>query len=279
MIALWVVLLSLLAAPICGDESSKRPNVLIILADDVGTGDVPGYWGNEAVDMLNLKNLQASGLTFHNCHSTPWCSPSRYELLSGNYPHRGNKAFSSWGFKEEANQFYNYQKSIAQLLKEEANYHTAMMGKWHLGARAPGSFDNCEENLLTCNDMDWTKKIEDGPNDIGFDESFYTIHGIHNPPFSFIRNGYIETDPSNVTYWNAGSYTTSNGESIIAISGEGDINWDTTQFDQLLVKEANIFLDNHLEKRSEDPFFLYIALGKKEPQYSFSYYEDGLWYI
>ena len=67
----------------------KKPNVLIILADDVGTGDVPGYWGNEIVDMPNLRALQEKGVTFTDAQSTPLCAPSRYSLLSGNQPHRG----------------------------------------------------------------------------------------------------------------------------------------------------------------------------------------------
>ena len=72
--------------------SMKRPNVVIIFADDVGTGDVPGYWNNSgAVRMPNLEDFLDHGTTFTDAHSTPLCAPSRYVLLSGNYQHRGTK--------------------------------------------------------------------------------------------------------------------------------------------------------------------------------------------
>ena len=108
----------------------KKPNVLIILADDVGTGDVPGYWGNEIVDMPNLRALQEKGVTFMNAHSTPLCAPSRYSLLSGNYPHRGERQFGTWDFKEGHNQFLDMQQSIAEMLKmNDESWHTSMFGK------------------------------------------------------------------------------------------------------------------------------------------------------
>ncbi len=69
--------------------AAKKPNVLIILADDVGTGEVPGPSFDPTVHMPNLENFYKSGVTFTDAHSTPLCAPSRYMLLSGNYQHRG----------------------------------------------------------------------------------------------------------------------------------------------------------------------------------------------
>ena len=107
----------------------KKPNVLIILADDVGTGDVPGYWGNEIVDMPNLRALQEKGVTFTDAHSTPLCAPSRYSLLSGNQPHRGTEVFGTWGiYPSGQTQFYGRQQSIATMMKS-GDYHTSMFGK------------------------------------------------------------------------------------------------------------------------------------------------------
>ena len=72
-------------------SSSKPPNILIILADDVGQGDIPFYWNSSQVDMPNIQRLTEMGVSFYNAHSTPLCAPSRYMLLSGNYPHRGTR--------------------------------------------------------------------------------------------------------------------------------------------------------------------------------------------
>lgn len=112
----------------------KKPNILLILADDVGTGDIPYYWDTSLVDMPNIDRLSEMGVTFMDAHSTPLCAPSRYMLLSGNYAHRGVAPKGAWSFNPiGTNQFRPRQKSIAEILRDEADYKTAMFGKWHMG--------------------------------------------------------------------------------------------------------------------------------------------------
>lgn len=117
-------------------KSSSRPNILLILADDVGTGDIPYYWNTSGVSMPNIQQLLIEkGITFKNAHSTPLCAPSRYTLLSGNYPHRGSKYSGTWSIynKNSKNQFLPRQHSIASILRSKAGYKTFMTGKYHLG--------------------------------------------------------------------------------------------------------------------------------------------------
>jgi hypothetical protein len=120
------------------DANKKKPNVMIIIADDVGSGDVPGYWDSSTrkVDMPNLEALLASGTTFTDAHSTPLCATSRYVLLSGNYQHRGTKAIGGvWALNHEwGSQFRDGQQSIAQVFRDNG-YHTSMYGKWHIGGK------------------------------------------------------------------------------------------------------------------------------------------------
>ncbi len=112
--------------------TTKKPNIMIVFADDVGTGDVPGYWDTTSlVDMPNVQALMDSGTSFTDAHSTPLCAPSRYVLLSGNYQHRGVKFGGTWNVNYEGNQFRRQQKSIAQILGQNG-YKTSMVGKWHL---------------------------------------------------------------------------------------------------------------------------------------------------
>ena len=257
-------------------EESKKPNILIILADDVGTSDIP-YWGDNIVPMENIQKLQSQGVTFMDAHASPLCAPSRYMLLSGNYPHRGHQKGGAWNFSAEQNQFIGDQKSIAEVLKEQFNYHTGMYGKWHLGGRVPtgGTYSSDKSRPLSCCDIDWKKPMEDGPNSIGFDESFYTMGGIQSAPYSFFRNEYLQTDVEDIKFWEEGTYATvnNNGESIIDKAGEGDPKWDSTEYNTRLVKEVDDFLENH---NTADPFFLYVGLGQVHTPHSPpKFYMDG----
>jgi len=126
-----LVLLLSVALPISAQK--KRPNILLILADDIGQGDIPAYFNTSVVSMPNVDALMEKGVMFTDTHSTPLCAPSRYILLSGNYQHRGRNAKGTWSINEGFNQFRGNQKSIAQVLRDDAGYHTAMFGKWHLG--------------------------------------------------------------------------------------------------------------------------------------------------
>ena len=119
------------------NKRKKQPNVMVIFADDVGTGDVPGYWENtNGVKMPNLKQLVADGTTFTDAHSSPLCAPSRYTFLSGNYPHRGSRFAGTWviNYDEEGSQFRKGQKSIAGVFRNKG-YETAAFGKWHIGGK------------------------------------------------------------------------------------------------------------------------------------------------
>ena len=114
--------------------TSSKPNILLVLADDVGTGDIPGYWDTGLVDMPHMRQLVNGGVVFKDAHSTPLCSPSRYVLLSGNYQHRGLIYTGTWAVNFQSSQFLDGQRSIADVLKE-GGYHTAMFGKYHIGGR------------------------------------------------------------------------------------------------------------------------------------------------
>jgi arylsulfatase A len=141
MLHMLVVALCFLVSFSFADEESNNsvnnPNILLILADDVGTGDIPFYWNEKSlVQMPNLRRLASQGVKFTDAHSTPLCAPSRYMLLSGNYAQRGVFPMGSWNLNvKNENQFMSYQKSIAEVLKTDANYETAMFGKWHMGGK------------------------------------------------------------------------------------------------------------------------------------------------
>jgi len=123
-------LLPLLLPAKASPVSTKKPNILLIMADDVGTGDIPLYWKSSLVDMPNIQRLADMGVTFKDAHSTPICATSRYMLLSGNYVHRGFQPSGVWRTWDKPSQFLPHQKSIADALKDGGNYVTGMFGKW-----------------------------------------------------------------------------------------------------------------------------------------------------
>ena len=161
---------------------SATPNVFVIIADDVGTGDIPFWWNvsSSLVDMPNIKMLADKGVSFRDAHSTPLCAPSRYMLLSGNYQHRGEKAAGTWNINGNSNQFQPFQKSIAEALQDGASINTAIIGKWHIGGKIPLAVDGTldKKYKLTSPGHDWSRPLIGGPQDIGFNYSMITPAGI-----------------------------------------------------------------------------------------------------
>ena len=266
------------------ETNIRKPNILLILADDIGTGDVPGYWDTNQVDMPNLQSLISNGVTFTDAHSTPLCASSRYALLSGNYQHRGRRFMGTFRLNYMHSQFYPEQQSIAQVLHDQGNYHTAMMGKWHLGGKVPTNssftpttYEVTTSRILHDDRHDWSQRLEGGPGDIGFNYSYITAEGIQRAPFAFIRDDYLDIDQSEIKYWEVGKYDMPHGESMIdKEAGDGAADWDSTAFNQILVNETEQFLDHHFETRPNDPFFAYVALGAVHlPQSPPRNYIDG----
>lgn len=133
------------------ERGTQQPNILLIMADDVGC-DALGCYGGESYKTPRLDQLAASGLRFNQCFSMPVCHPTRVCLLTGRYPFRlGNPKWGTFPKNEEKNTF-------ARKLKD-AGYATAIAGKWQL--------------VLQGKDLNH-------PNRLGFDE--YCLFGWHEGP-------------------------------------------------------------------------------------------------
>jgi arylsulfatase A-like enzyme len=152
----WLLLLTLaLLSPPCLHAAAERPNIVIIYADDLGYGDV-GAYGATAISTPNIDRLAREGLRFVNGYApSATCTPSRYALLTGEYPWRQKGTGILTG---DANLIIQPGRTTLASILAQAGYRTAVVGKWHLG--------------LGKGKLDWNGEIKPGPLEIGFHRSF-----------------------------------------------------------------------------------------------------------
>lgn len=168
-IALFVLVLVLMATDVDAKQRS-RPNIMVILCDDLGYGDI-GCFGNKTIKTPNLDKLASQGMRLTACYSaSPLCSPARAGLLTGRTPSR--VGVYSWIAGNHVMHMPKTEITIAHLLKK-AGYQTMHSGKWHCN----GKFNRPEQPQ---------------PNDHGFDYWFGTQNNAaptHRNPRNFVRNG------------------------------------------------------------------------------------------
>ena len=153
---LLVLMVSLLMIPGCAQQNA-RPNILLIMVDDMGYSDL-GCFGSE-IDTPNINELAAQGLRFTQFYNASRCCPTRASLLTGLYPHQagvGDMVHSKYGLESYQGYLNDKSVTIAEVLKD-AGYTTLMSGKWHVGEDRPH----------------W-------PTDRGFDHYFGLISGAAN---------------------------------------------------------------------------------------------------
>lgn len=156
------------------DTTAPLPNIVIIYADDLGYGDVSAY-GATRLKTPNLDMLANEGVRFTNGYATSaTCTPSRYALLTGQYPWRNADAKILPGTAPLL--IDTAQMTIPKMLKAQG-YHTGIVGKWHLG--------------LGSGMVDWNRRISPGPNEVGFEYAFIMAATQDRTPTVFLENGRV----------------------------------------------------------------------------------------
>jgi len=214
---------------------TKKPNIVFILVDDMGYGDLASYNPQSKIRTPNIDSLADAGLRFTDAHSAgPLCHPSRYGLLTGRYSFRTD--VSVWRQKALID---SGQATIASVLKSQ-NYRTAMVGKWHLGFHEDG----------------YENPLPGGPVDVGFDSYFGIRASTDIPPYFYIRGKHAVMPPSNhIEANNSDGWTRIQG----AFWRAGGISPDLKLEEVLprFTNEAIEVIDNH--KGEDKPLFLYLA--------------------
>ena len=217
--------------------ASERPNVVIILVDDMGYGDAGCYNPNSKIPTPHIDSLAQSGMRFTDAHSPgALCHPSRYGLLTGQHPFRID--YSPW---RKQPLIRKGQTTLASLLKSKG-YRTHMVGKWHLGFKENG-YDN---------------PLPGGPTDVGFDTYFGIRASTDIPPYFYIRGNLAVMPPTNHIGDN-----NSEGWSVIqgAFWRSGGIAPDLKLKDVLprFTGEAVSVIQKHAADETDDPMMLYLA--------------------
>ena len=159
----------------------KRPNIVFILADDMGYGDVRALNPESKVATPNLDRIAQEGMIFSDAHSgSAVCTPTRYGVLTGRY---------CWRSRLKRGVLNGYSShlvdpdrlTVADVCKQ-AGYHTACIGKWHLGMDLPRTPNGKQT------DLDYTQRIANGPNGNGFDYFYGITASLDFPPYVFIEN-------------------------------------------------------------------------------------------
>ena len=169
-----------------------KPNVVIILADDMGYGDVSSNNPFARTSTPAIDKLAKEGIRFTDAHSGgAVCTPSRYSILTGRYFFRVPKRNADWGYL--APLIEPERGTIGTLMKKSGYTTPPCIGKWHLGLnweRKDQSKPQIENKKVPgCTNTDFSSAVTGGPNELGFDYSFILPASLDRPPYTFVRNG------------------------------------------------------------------------------------------
>lgn len=242
-----------------------RPNIIVILADDLGYGDVSAN-GCNTIKTPNIDRIANEGIRFTNGYATSATStPSRYALMTGMYPWKNKDAKILAG--DAPLIIGENQYTLPKLLKK-AGYQTAAIGKWHLG--------------MGNGNVDWNKAIKPGANEVGFDYSCLIAATVDRVPTVYIENEHVvgldTNDPIEVNYkknfegeptaltnpemlkmkWSHGhNQSILNGIPRIGFQKGGkNAMWNDEDMADYFVNKVEKFIGENKEK----PFFLYYGL-------------------
>ncbi|UMB53759.1 arylsulfatase [Lutibacter sp. A64] len=242
----------------CSTQKSKKtailqkPNIIYILADDLGYGDIQSFNSEGKIPTPNIDKMASNGVMFTDAHtSSSVCTPTRYGILTGRY---------NWRSALKSGVLGGYSKTlitpnrttVADVLKNQG-YTTAFIGKWHLGWDWQFNTDTEVKqinNLHTIQDVNYKAPIKNGPSTHGFDYSFGFCGSLDMPPYVYVENDYATMEPTKTTanrntkgFWRKGPTS-------------DDFVHETVLQD--LTDKAIGYIDE--KAKGNEPFFLYFPL-------------------
>ncbi len=187
-------------------KTTRKPNIVYILADDMGYGDLSCLNPSSKIQTKYLDQMAAEGMIFEDAHATSSvCTPSRYSILTGRYNWRSNlKEGVLFGYSPHLVE--PDRMTVASLLKTHG-YHSAMIGKWHLG----WDWATTNDQSPSAENIDFTGLVTNGPDACGFDYYYGHAGSLDMPPYVYVENGWATAQPDRITentnkfsWWRAG---------------------------------------------------------------------------
>jgi len=257
---LIAVLLTCLALSPISARAAEHPNIVFILADDLGYGDVSCYNDRAKVSTPNLDRLAREGMRFTDAHSPATvCTPARYSLMTGQMAFRvprGGTVFTGVG---GPSLIAPGRLTLPAMLRAQG-YATACVGKWHIGLTF---FDKDgqpirDNGVEAVQRVDFSRRIEGGPLDHGFDRFFGTACcPTTDWLYAFIEGDRVPVPPAgkiNKTLLPKHPYANDCRAGLIAT------NFPMEDIDLVFLKKSREFLESHVRNAPGKPFFLYHAL-------------------
>lgn len=227
----------------CAERSvESRPNVVFILADDLGYGDLSIYNPQGRIHTPELDRLAAQGVRYTHAHSSASVStPTRYGLMTGCYPWRGPlKQGVIWTW---ADPLLTDEPTLPEMLRR-AGYATGLVGKWHLGIGFSTRDGAPVDRVANGANVDYARPLQDGPTHHGFD--YYYGDDVPNfPPYVFIENDRFTEIPELPFQ-----------EGMPGVPGVMSASWKP---ERLLAVETDKAVE-YIREHRNGPFFLMVSL-------------------
>lgn len=255
---------SLLFLNACQSQKDQKPNIIFILADDMGYGDVAFLNPDSTIATPNLDKLAGEGMYFTDAHSgSAVCTPTRYGILTGRYAWRSRlQKGVLWAWDEPL--IEPGRITVGSFLQERG-YSTACIGKWHLGWDWPASdnskisdyvsFGNIKMNKRKefGKKVDFSQKIKNGPLTKGFDY-YFGVDVPNFPPYCFIENEKTAGIPS-----------LEKPDKMFGAPGPMLEGWKLEEIMPALTRKAVEYIkakprEKLFNKKKNEPFFLYFPL-------------------
>ena len=242
-------------------EPARPPNIILLMADDMGYGDVGAYNAASKIPTPNIDQLARQGIRFTDAHSSaPICIPSRYSLVTGQYLWRTGNSHSRNYFQPPLIEYG--RMTIASMLQDHG-YTTGAIGKWQLGLNIrllDGEVARWERNEPPPAGIDWTAPVEGGPIDYGFDYYFGAPSSV-NKMRAFVEDRHYIGTP------------------VRSPDGYSVPGWIQSLQETIQLKKALEFISHHhrdnQDNSTEEPFFLYYASARPHAPWTPAEYLNG----